>query len=175
MATIANGVVQTPVGGFQFTVHTLSNGARFDWIPEGEVGFAEVTGLDDVTEAHEYGEGNDLYSRMIPGRSKPFEITLSKGHDRNTRLIKWRNAVKERTALPQESIYAEVVVRMYNRQGAPGAAEVNHELIAEWRFRDAWPSELHMGDLKKLDSEPNVLSVKLVGYGPPEQTFPALA
>ena len=175
MATRANGEVQTPVSSFQFTIYTVPNEEGLNFLPEGEIGFSECSGLSDETEAVDFKEGNDLYIDKLPGQSKSPEITLSHGLDKSNYLQKWRAAVKERTTLPAPKYRCDVIITVWNRQGAPGAAEVPSDKITVWKLKKAWPKSLELGDLKATDSEINMMKLVLCCYGPPEQIFPVLS
>ena len=174
MATRANGEVTTPVSSFQFTIHTVPNDAGLNFLPEGDVGFSECSGIKIETDAVEYKDGNDLYSDMLPGRSKPFEVTLSQGLDKSNWLQKWKAATTERTTLPTEKARCDVIITVWNRQGAPGAAEVPTDKVVVFKLKKGWVKDLEIGDLKSTDSEINIRKAVLTGYGPPEQIFPAL-
>lgn len=174
MATRANGEVQSPVSSFQFSIYTVPNEFGMNYLPEGEIGFSECSGLTDETEAVEFKEGDDLYVDKLPGQSKSPEVTLSHGLDRSNFLQKWRATIKERTKLPTAKARCDVIITVWDRQGAPGAAEVPAEKITVWKLKKAWPRSLELGDLKSTDSEINMMKLILCCYGPPEQIFPAL-
>ena len=172
MATHASTTTKNaPVSGFQFEVYSLSNGT-INPIPKNKVGFTEVSGLTDETEAVEYKEGNDLYADMLPGMTKPQELTLSKGTDRSNYLLSWRQLIKERYQLPNQAYRASIIVAMYDRTGTAKSGE-SPELIRMWRFNDAWPRSLSQDDFSSSSSEINVERLVLCYRGAPEVIFPA--
>lgn len=177
MTTRANGEASTtPISSFQFTVHSvdaLGNGVIY--LPQGEIGFTDVSGLTEETEAYAYKEGNDGYERMLPGRTKSGEITLSRGLDRNSYLLRWREGIRERTALPTGNARNDVIITVYDRRGAPGAFEQAGDIIRILRFKNAWPRSLEMGDLSGTASDINVTRCVLVFDGPYETIFPLTA
>lgn len=173
MATKANGKIVQPTAGFQFKVYTIGPN---NWLPDGSVGFTDVSGLQVEVEAVKYKEGNDLYERSLPGKSMTAQITLRKGSDPSNYLGRWHAAVRERTALPDDSVHATVVIEMYRRQGVPGAAEApgGPELIKQWQGLKMWPSRYSTGDLGN-SSEINVEEIVLESaYGPMELTYQVL-
>ena len=174
MATKGTGGVKTaPVSGFQFEVYSLTNG-QIDPIPRNKVGFTEVSGLTDETDAVEYKEGNDLYTDMLPGMTKPQELTLAKGTDRSNYLLSWRMLVKERYQLPNQAYRCSIIVAMYDRTGTPTSGD-SPELIRMGRFNDAWPRSLAQDDFSSTNSEINVERLVLCYRGAPEVLFPAPA
>lgn len=176
MATQAGNRLTTPISGFQFQVWTLpAADGGIIYIPEGEVGFKEVTGLTAETEAVEYGEGNDLYVDMLPGRTTPQELVLARGVDRNGKLIAWHKTVQERTALPLDEVRADLIIGLYNRQGVPGAGgEADPELIRMWKFFRAWPKGYAADDLTTSSGEIILERLTLCYYGPPQLVFPTV-
>ena len=173
MATEAQGATKNaPVSGFQFEVYSLPNGT-INPIPQNMVGFSEVSGLTDETEAVEYKEGNDLYTDMLPGMTKPQELTLSRGVDRSNYLLSWRALVKEQFALPNQAYRCTIIVAMYDRTGTPKSGE-SPELIRMWRFNDAWPRSLTQDDFSSTNSEINIERTILCYRGAPEVIFPVL-
>ena len=174
MATEASSATtNSPVSGFQFEVYTLSNGV-IDPIPRDKVGFTEVSGLTDETDAVEYKEGNDLYTDMLPGMTKPQELTLAKGTDRSNYLLSWRAFIKERYQLPGDDYRCTLIVAMYDRTGTAKSSGdgVSAELVRMWRFEKAWPRSLAQDDFNSTSSEINVERVILCYKGAPEIVFP---
>lgn len=173
MATTANGESSTtPVSTFQFTVHSVNNNGGRTYLEQGKIGFTDVSGLSEETEAYAYKEGNDGYERMLPGRTKSGEIVLSRGLDRNSALLKWREDIRERTALPTGAARNDVIITVYDRRGAPGAFAQPGEIIRILKFNNAWPRQLEMGDLSGTAGEINVTRCTLVYDGPYEVLFP---
>jgi phage tail-like protein len=165
-----------PISGFQFTVHSLANAVGLDPIPINDVGFSEVSGLTDDTEAVEYKEGNDLYTDMLPGQTKPQELTLSRGVDRSGFLVAWRELVKERTYSPGQGFRCDLILSVYDRQGAPMAVGDAAEaaLIRQYKFIDAWPRSLAHDDLNSTSSEIILERVVICYRGAPELIFPVV-
>lgn len=176
MATVAsNAAKNAPVSGFQFEVYTMANHAGYDPIPKDKVGFTEVSGLADDTDAVEYKEGNDLYVDMLPGMSRPQELTLGRGVDRSGYLIAWRKAVREGTMMPDQGFRCDLFVVQYDRSGTPTSSgeEVVAEPIRVWKFTNAWPRSMSQDDLNSTASEISLERVVMCYRGPPEQVWPA--
>lgn len=174
MVTRVQGVQRNaPISGFQFEVHTVTNGV-IDPIPSGQVGFSEVSGITDDTEAVEYKEGNDLYPDMLPGQTKPQELTLSRGVDFSGYLLAWRELVKERTFMPDHFYRCDLFVTVYQRQGTPQAVGdgVEARMIRQYKFTDAWPRALTHDDLSSTSSEITLERCIICYRGPAELTFP---
>ena len=174
MVTRVQGIQKNaPISGFQFELHTLSNGS-INPIPAANVGFSEVSGITDDTEAVEYKEGNDMYPDMLPGQTKPQELTLSRGVDRSGYLLAWRELVKERTFMPGQQYRCDLVLSVYDRQGTPQASGdgESSELIRQYKFKDAWPRSLSTDDLNSTSSEIIMERVIVCYRGAPELIFP---
>lgn len=178
MVTKVQGVQGTnaPISGFQFTVHSLPNSVGLDPLPLDAVGFSEVSGITDDTEAVEYKEGNDLYPDMLPGQTKPQELTLSRGVDRSGYLVAWRELVKERTYAPGQGFRCDLVLSIYDRQGSPQATgdAAEASLIRQYKFMDAWPRALSHDDLSSTSSEIILERVVICYRGAPELIFPVI-
>lgn len=176
MATRSHGTIQTPTSGFQFTVHTLPNAAGLNPLPEGEVGFMEVDGLSDETEAVDFKDGNDLYTDKLPGQTKGSEITLKHGSDHSNYCEKWRAAVKERTVLPGQDYRNDTVITMWERQGAPGAGgTAEPRRVKSWLAPLAWPRALNASNLSGTSSEIHTLDMILCFKGALEVLWPPLS
>ena len=171
----ANAAKNAPVSGFQFEVYTLPNESNYDPIPKDKVGFTEVSGLVDDTEAVEYKEGNDLYVDMLPGMSRPQELTLGRGVDRSGYLIGWRKAVREATFMPDQSYRCDLFVVMYDRSGTPTSSgeDTVAEPIRVWKFPNAWPRSMTQDDLNSTNSEISIERAVICYRGPAEQIWPA--
>lgn len=172
MATLANGVRTRPIVTAWFEVYDVEG----RWIAPGEVGFQEVDGLSRETEVIKHKQGNDLYEDQIPGRTMAAKLTLRKGLDLNNSLERWKAAVEEQTALADEELRVDIIVKMYDRQGTPGSARApgGAKLIKEWRIQQAWISKLDVSNLTGLANDLGTVTAELCGYGPPVQTFPPL-
>lgn len=168
MATQAQGGIVTPISGFQFEIYTLPNLFGNNFIPRRSVGFSEINGLSNETEAVEYKEGNDLYVDMLPGQTKPTELTLVKGVDISNYLRRWRALILERNALPTEQVRCTLIIVQYNRQGAPGAAVQDTAPIRTWRGEEAWPRSLTQADFSSTNSEINTETLVVCFKGPLE-------
>jgi len=178
MATEANGKLQNPVSGFQYEVWTIPNDAGLDWLPQGQVGFTEVDGLESETEKFDYKEGNDLFTRPMPGRSMPGQITLSRGVDLSNYITRWRASIDEATMLPYASSLATVYVALYNRQGTPQARQTaglgdNAGVIAIWRFEDCWPGSQKQSALSTGSGEASSETLTLHHTGPGRRIYPS--
>ncbi len=174
MATRVQGVQRNaPISGFQFELHTVTNG-EINPLPMQAVGFSEVSGITDDTEAVEYKEGNDLYPDMLPGQTKPQELTLTRGVDRSGYLLAWRELVKERTYMPGHMYRCDLILSVYDRQGTPQAVGdgLESSLIRQYKFVDAWPRALSHDDLNSTNSEILLERVIICYRGAPELIFP---
>ena len=177
MVTVASSAAKnSPVSGFQFEVYTMANPeSSYNPIQKNQVGFSEVSGLTDDTEAVEYKEGNDLYADMLPGMSRPQELTLGRGVDRSGHLIAWRKAVREQTFMPDGGYRCDLFVVMYDRSGTPTSKgdDTIAEPIRVWKFPQAWPRSMSQDDLNATSSEIAIERVVICYRGPAEQVWPA--
>jgi phage tail-like protein len=174
MVTVVQGVKNAPISGFQFEVHTIPNSHGYDPLKSATVGFSEVSGLTDDTEAVEYKEGNDMYPDMLPGQTKPQELTLSRGVDHSAYLLKWREKVKERTYAPGQGYRCDLVVTVYDRSGTPQARGDSSEtlIMRQYKFLDAWPRSVTTDDLNSTSSEIILERVIICYRGAPVLLFP---
>lgn len=170
MATKVGGKVVDPVRKFRFEVYT----PNAPWIPQGEVGFSEVSGLSGGSTAEdEYADGNDMTIRKLPGRTKYSDVTLKKGVDVGDHLANWRNATNETLAdaespfdtlpipdinIPEgtrnEEFRAVVFVDLYDRSSATSATSglsSPGKLLKRWKVFGAWPKDLQYDALNGSD------------------------
>lgn len=170
MATQANGSKTQGTVSAWFTVHTPDA----DWIPDGEVGFEEVSGLTSEMEVITTKQGNDLWEDKIPGRTKAGQITLKKAMDRNNRIERWHAAYFENAALPDESVRADAIITMYSRRGAPGTMTpaADAVIVRQWRCMRCWPSKIENSSLMGLSNELATVTATLEMYGPPMLVYP---
>lgn len=197
MATKVSGRVVDPIRKFRFEVYTT---IPPDILPRGHVGFTEVDGLNlGETEIVEYAEGNDLFVRKLPGRTKYGNVTLKKGIDLGRYLASWADRVnqtladvsqlggphglRETTAIrtdratpPGDGMRATVRIRMVDRADLPNSVDLPYQ---EWVLENAWPSSYTVDMLSGNDSgvlvETCVLAVERIYLEIPGTTATLLA
>ncbi len=88
-------------------------------------GFRNVEGLDSETEVVEYQDGDDMYLRKRPGRTKFSNIVLKRGYVATEELWEWRKKVMD-----------GVVER---KSGSVILCDDTNEAICRYNFFEAWP------------------------------------
>ena len=88
-------------------------------------GFRNVEGLDSETEVVEYQDGDDIYLRKRPGRTKFSNIVLKRGYVATEELWEWRKKVMD-----------GVVER---KSGSVILCDDTNEPICRYNFFEAWP------------------------------------
>ena len=88
-------------------------------------GFRNVEGLDSETEVVEYQDGDDMYLRKRPGRTKFSNIVLKRGYVATEELWEWRKKVMD-----------GVVER---KSGSVILCDDTNEPICRYNFFEAWP------------------------------------
>ena len=114
-----------PYGAFNYLVN-------FDG---GEIfgGFSDVSGIGTELTVAEYRNGNDKenHVRKIAGVHKVSDVTLKRGIIAgDTSLWDWRQMVMDGDA---EGARKSGSIIMYDENNVP---------IAEWEFKNAWPSKI---------------------------------
>lgn len=172
MATkIAGGGDAVPFSGFQFEVYTLSTeGSPHIYLPQGQVGFTSVSGLTVDIEAVEYKEGNSLYTDMLPGMTKPSEVTFERGLDKSGYLLKWHRQIVEATYVGQRAFRNHLIVVQYDRAGTSTSNPTRTNIVQAWKLPFAWPKSYSQGDLG-ANSEITTETVSMCFYGAPEVLF----
>lgn len=170
---IDGGAPSVPFSGFQFEVYTIPNDAGYEFIPQNMVGFTSVSGLNIDTDAVEYKEGNSLYTDMLPGMTKPVEVTLERGLDKSGYLLKWKNSITEGSYIGQRKFRADLIIVQYDRAGTQTSNPDRATIVQAWRLREAWPKSYSQDDLGS-NSEITLERVTMCCYGPPEAVFGAV-
>jgi phage tail-like protein len=131
-------IVYPPVG-FHFKVEI----AGF----EGENGFQTVDGLGMDITSHDYAEGGEnTFTHRFPQQIAYKDLTLKRGIVVNSDFIKWcRDAAELFIFAPRN-----VTVTLLNEE---------HQPLAAWHFRNAWPKGW---SLTPLDAMSNAVSVESV-------------
>jgi len=122
MPVLAKG--SSPYSNFNFIV--VIDSARIG-------GFSDVSGLSTETDVVEYRDGSDpnAAAKKIPGLHKVSDITLKRGIiSGDTSLWDWRQMVMDGDA---EGARKSGSIIMYDENNVP---------IAEWEFKNAWPSKI---------------------------------
>jgi len=133
----------SPYSNFNFTVDI--GGATLG-------GFSEVSGLSTETEVVEYREGSDpnAPAKKIPGLHKVSDITLKRGIIAgDTSLWDWRQMVVDGDA---EGARKSGSIIMYDENNVP---------IAEWEFKNAWPSKIEGPSLNADGNEVAIESLTI--------------
>lgn len=172
MATYVSGRPVDPIRKFRFEVFST---VPSDLLPQGKVGFTEVDGLNlGETEIVEYADGNDLFVRKLPGRTKYGNVTLKKGIDLGRHLASWADRVNHTLrdasvlsgpkALDEfeaqtttrasggNSMRATLRVRVADRAVAATAGGFPDPVYQEWVLENAWPSSYTLDMLAGGDS-----------------------
>jgi len=133
----------SPYSNYNFII--LIDGARIG-------GFSEVSGLSTETDVVEYREGSDpnAAARKIPGLHKVSDITLKRGIIAgDTSLWDWRQMVVDGDA---EGARRSGSIIMYDENNVP---------MAEWEFKNAWPSKIEGPSLNADGNEVAIESLTL--------------
>lgn len=171
MPTYVNGQKTEPTVGAWFTVHDVEG----RYLPEDLVGFTDLEGLTRETDAIVYKEGNELYERHVPGRTKAGQITLRRSTDGANYLSRWKAAVEEASALAPATVKATLIVSMYDRRGTPGSGGSDTKvLLRRWKLEGAWCSKLDEGNLSGQAGDIHMETATIVYDGPPLQLYPVL-
>lgn len=87
--------------------------------------FKNVEGLDSETEVVEYQDGDDLYLRKRPGRTKYSNIVLKRGYVSTDELWLWRKNVMEG--------------KVERKSGSIVLNNDKGEEVMRYNFYEAWP------------------------------------
>lgn len=109
------------------TVRSISGSFFYVEIPNLEIVFREVSGLQIETEVFEYREGgvNDFIHRL-PGPTKSGNIILKRGIAPTQEFLEWYGKI-----LAGNIVRHDVIISMRE-------LEVNKKVV-QWRVIDAWP------------------------------------
>ena len=118
------------------------------------IGFSEVTGLTIENEVIEYREGSSPeYNKIkMPGLHKFGNITLKRGIFANdNEYFDWLNTVKLNTIERRD-----ILISLLNE---------NHEPVASFKVKQAWPVKIQAPDLKSDGNEVAIESIELAHEG----------
>lgn len=118
------------------------------------IGFTEVTGLDYELQPIEYREGNSPEYNVIkmPGMAKFGNIGLKRGIVKSDNdFYKWITTVKL-----NQIERRDLTISLLNE---------NHEPVAVWKIKNAWPTKVTGPGLKATGNEVAIESVDLVHEG----------
>ena len=147
---------EDPQVAFSFEVFT-DDGT----IPRGTLGFSEVSGLRSATAVIEYREGTDNYTRKLPGRTSPENVTLRRGLTLDTHLRAWYDLVREdKFSTSSGQPNPEIRKTLYIQQKARGAGK-NGEVLRTWILRRAWPATLEISDYRADADEVAIESLEI--------------
>ena len=133
-----------PLSKFHFSV---------DW-GGTKIGFTEVSGLDVETEVIEYRQGaSPEYSKIkMPGMQKFSNITLKRGTFKSdNEYYAWWNTVKLNTIERRD-----ITIKLLDEE---------HNPVAIWKVKNAWPTKIQSTDLKADGNEVAIESMELVHEG----------
>lgn len=126
----------TPYGCFNFLV-------SLDGLDPSSVqaGFSGVQGLDRSVEVLEYRAGNEKTNapRLVPGRTKPITVTLTRGLIGDTTLYEWLE-----TSLAGSPDRRTVTIQLLT--------EDREEVVQAWKLVNAWPTALEGPTLDAMGS-----------------------
>lgn len=125
------------IGNFNFKV-------EIEGVTQGA--FAEVTGLDSVTDVVEYQDGDDIILRKRPGRTRYSNIVLTRGYTHSDELWNWRKAVIDGKIERKSGSIIFI--------GDDGTTE-----IGRFNFFEAWPCKWSFGP---LDGEGNTTMIEVL-------------
>lgn len=126
---------------------------RVEW-GGAKIGFSEVSGLSVETEVAEYRDGNspEFHKIKMPGMQKFGNITLKRGiFQGDNDFFKWWKTVALNTIERRD-----VTISLLNE---------NHEPVAVWKIKNAWPSKVQSTDLKSDDNGVAIETIELVHEG----------
>ena len=119
-----------------------------------EAGFRECSGLDTSQDPIEYREGidKDLTARKQPGLNKYSNITLKWGvTKKSSEIFDWRKKAQEGKV---ERIDGSIVLMDDTGQD-----------LAQWDFRDAWPTKWTAASFNATSNEVAIESLEITHEG----------
>ncbi|MFT3681159.1 MAG: phage tail protein [Ferruginibacter sp.] len=126
---------------------------RVEW-GGAKIGFSEVTGLSVETEVAEYrsSDSPEFHKIKMPGMQKFGNITMKRGiFQGDNEFFKWWKTVALNTIERRD-----VTISLLNE---------NHEPVAVWKIKNAWPSKVQSTDLKSDDNGVAIETIELVHEG----------
>lgn len=127
---------ETPYGSFNFLV-------SFDGLDADSVqaGFSGVGGLDQSVEVLQYRAGNYKTNAptLLPGRTNPVRVTLTRGLIGDTTLHEWLASSLD-GAMDKRNVVIQLL------------AEDRGDVVQRWRLINAWPAALEGPELDAMGS-----------------------
>ncbi|GAB2835186.1 phage tail protein [Ferruginibacter profundus] len=126
---------------------------RVEW-GGAKIGFSEVSGLSVETDVVEYRDGSspEFHKIKMPGMQKFGNITMKRGiFQGDNDFYKWWNTVALNTIERRD-----VTISLLNE---------NHEPVAVWKIKNAWPSKVQSTDLKSDDNGVAIETIELAHEG----------
>jgi phage tail-like protein len=126
---------------------------RVEW-GGAKIGFSEVSGLSVETDVVEYRDGSspEFHKIKMPGMQKFGNITMKRGiFQGDNDFFKWWNTVALNTIERRD-----VTISLLNE---------NHEPVAVWKIKNAWPSKVQSTDLKSDDNGVAIETIELAHEG----------
>ncbi|HZE86390.1 MAG TPA: phage tail protein [Puia sp.] len=118
------------------------------------VGFSEVSGLNQEAQVIEYRQGADpeQSTQKMPGLRKFSNITLKRGIVKgDNEFFTWLNTIHLNTVERRD-----LTISLLNE---------NHEPVMVWKARNAWPVKVEGPGLKATGNEVAVESIELAHEG----------
>lgn len=118
------------------------------------MGFTEVSGLTPEANADDKGGSIvNIAKRKIPGMQKWSNVTMKRGMLLSSGKT-YLDLFKKNGSLKTEKRGA--TLRLYDEQ---------HQLVNEWKLKNAWPAKLQAADLKADGNEVAIELMELVCEG----------
>jgi len=134
-----------PFRGFRFLV-------EIDGIVQA--GFSDVTIPDATTDAVDYREGTDQFTRKLLGQTKHGNVTLKWGITDSMELYeKWYKLVLQGK---MASARRNMAIILMDDEGAPSA---------RWEFENAWPIKYKAPDLSAKGNDVAIETLDIVHEG----------
>ena len=130
---------------------------KVDWAGTN-IGFTEVTGLTIETEVIEYrhGASKEYNKTKQPGLQKYGNITMKRGtFENDNEFYSWWDQTK---------LFEEKGAK-FRRDLTVSLLNENHEPIASWKIKNAWPTKVQYADLKADANEIAIETIELAHEG----------
>lgn len=119
-----------------------------------QAGFSEATIPDSTTDAVDYREGSDQFTRKLLGQTKYGNISLKWGITDSMELYdKWYKLVQQGMI---SSARRNMAIILMNEEGTPSA---------RWEFQNAWPVKYKAPDLSAKGNDVAIESLEVVHEG----------
>ncbi|HSD58554.1 MAG TPA: phage tail protein [Methanotrichaceae archaeon] len=119
-----------------------------------QAGFSEVTIPDSTTEAVDYREGKDQFTRKLLGQTKHGNVSLKWGITDSMELYdKWYKLVQQGKI---SSARRNMAIILLNDEGTPSA---------RWEFENAWPIKYKAPDLSAKGNDVAIETLEVVHEG----------